>query len=496
MNARAPASPAPIPGGLQGLLLQLAGALREAGVPVGSGELLDAGRALEATSWDDEATVRESLAATLTKTAEHRERFLKIWPEVLRGETLRAALEAQRELGARGGEGEPARGDAAQDAGGEGAGGEGPGEGQGRGAGEGDGDGGASGGGAGTTIDLDELTRAVHGALAEGSGVGGGGLRDLARLAIEAARQHQSGVVGVDVQRIRRMVGVQRGAPGTEQLSEEALRQFTELLRRELEEQRALRTGDLPPTRAVGQLGRELWSGQPPDEAAVLRAVHALRRELAVAGRSRRGPRAGRVDLRRTIRASLETGGVPVEVVPARERPHRPQLVALCDVSTSVSSSAVFFLTVISSLADAFSRLRTWAFIEVADEVTDACLHARSAPELGRAITQDAQVADRTGYTDYGRVFRQLAADFDTVLDRRTTLLVLGDARSNGRDPGLAAFAALTARAGRTLWLNPEPELYWNYGDSEAARYGAHCEMHRCSGPADLMALSRILAAP
>lgn len=484
----------PAVGGLQGLLLQLAGALREAGVPVGSGELLDAGRALEVTSWDNEAIVRETLATTLTKTADHRERFLKIWPEVLRGATLTAALDAQRELaqtpGDGDGEGRPGGEVSDRDPSGDG---EGSGEGAGR--GEGDGDGGGSGGGAGTTIDLDELTRAVHGALAEGSGVGAGGLRDLARLAIEAARQNQSGVVGVDVQRIRRMVGVQRGAEGSEELSEEALRQFTELLRRELEEQRAMRTGDLPPTRAVGQLGRELWAGQPPDEAAVLRAVHALRRELAVAGRSRRGARSGRVDLRRTIRASLETGGVPVEVVPQRERPHRPQLVALCDVSTSVSSSAVFFLTVISSLADAFSRLRTWAFIEVADEVTEACLRAQTARDLGRVITQDAQVADRTGYTDYGRVFTQLAAEADALLDRRTTLLVLGDARSNGRDPGLAAFAALTARAGRTLWLNPEPELYWNYGDSEAARYGKHCEMYRCSGPRDLMDLARVLAS-
>ncbi len=53
-------------------------------------------------------------------------------------------------------------------------------------------------------------------------------------------------------------------------------------------------------------------------------------------------------------------------------------------------------------------------------------------------------------------------------------MIVLGDARTNGRDPHAAAFAQLTERAGRTFWLNPEPRLYWNYGDSVMAAYEPH----------------------
>lgn len=483
-------SPAPAlaPRGIDGLLLQAAEALRKVDVPVGSGELLDASRALLAISWDDEATVREALAATLVKSAEHRERFLALWDELLRHQVLRAALDAHRALGGSG------DGDGDVSMPGERA---GTGEGSGDGEASGDQEGGGSGGGqgAGTGMDLDELARMVQTALGEGSGAGGSVMRDLARLAIEAARQQESGVVGVDVQRIRRLLGLARGADGVERLSDEAVRAFTELLRQELEEQRTLRTGDLPPQRALAQLGRDLTIGQSPDEAAVLKAIHALRRQLAVAGHSRRGPRSGPIDLRRTIRSSLQTGGVPIEIVPQREHPRRPQLVALCDVSTSVSGSAVFFLSVVSALSDAFSRLRTWAFIERADEVTELCLQARGPKELGQAITTQAKVADHTGYTDYGRVFKQLAIELEDVIDRRTTFLVLGDARTNGRDPGLDAFASLTSRAGRTLWLNPEPELYWNYGDSESARYAQWCEMHRCATAADLTGLARLLAA-
>ncbi|MEH3054170.1 MAG: VWA domain-containing protein [Patulibacter minatonensis] len=486
-------APADAPRGIDGLLLQAADALRKADVPVGSGELLDASRALVAIPWDDEATVRETLAATLVKTAEHRDRFLALWDELLRHQVLRAALDAQRSLGGSGdGDALTVPGERGEP-GGDGSGDGDPGDAQ---ADAGEGESGSAGGqGAGSGLDLEELSRMVQQALGEGSGAGGSVMRDLARLAIQQARQQESGVVGVDVQRIRRMLGLTRGSEGVEELSDAAIRAFTELLRQELEEQRAMRTGDLPPQRALAQLGRDLTIGQSPDDAAVLKAIHALRRQLAVAGRSRRGPRNGPIDLRRTIRTSLQTGGVPIEIIPQREHPRRPQLVALCDVSTSVSGSAVFFLSVVSALADAFSRLRTWAFIEVADEVTEMCLHATGPRDLGQKITGEAKVADHTGYTDYGRVFKQLALELDDVIDRRTTFLVLGDARTNGRDPGIEAFASLTSRAGRTIWLNPEPELYWNYGDSESAWYAKWCEMHRCATAADLTGLAKLLAS-
>ncbi len=127
--------------------------------------------------------------------------------------------------------------------------------------------------------------------------------------------------------------------------------------------------------------------------------------------------------------------------------------------------------------------------------MTDLCLHAKNPRELGQSITTEAKVADHTGYTDYGRVFKQLALDLEDVIDRRTTFLVLGDAAHERPRSWPGGFASLTSRAGRTIWLNPEPELYWNYGDSESARYAQWCEMHRCATAADLTGLARLLAA-
>ena len=55
-------------------------------------------------------------------------------------------------------------------------------------------------------------------------------------------------------------------------------------------------------------------------------------------------------------------------------------------------------------------------------------------------------------------------------------MIVLGDARTNGRDPRADVFAHVAERAGRTFWLNPEPRLYWNYGDSVIAAYEPYCD--------------------
>ena len=146
-------------------------------------------------------------------------------------------------------------------------------------------------------------------------------MRDLARMAIAAfaRRQEGSGVIGVDVQRIRRALGLRAepqpelpaNDPRRDGLPREALRRFEALLRRELERAQIERTGSLPPARPLGELDRALPSGPLQDLAAVHRVVAQLRRRLATQGLQARGHRRhAHVDVRRTMRASLQTGGV------------------------------------------------------------------------------------------------------------------------------------------------------------------------------------------
>ena len=119
-------------------------------------------------------------------------------------------------------------------------------------------------------------------------------------------------------------------------------------------------------------------------------------------------------------------------------------------------------------------------FIERISEVTEVFERERDFRAASEAISKDAGVADISGYTDYGRVWLEFLALIEDELHPRATVIVLGDARTNGRPPRDDVFAAITAKAGRTFWLNPEPRLYWNYGDSVIAAYEKHCTAFEC----------------
>jgi uncharacterized protein with von Willebrand factor type A (vWA) domain len=460
------------PEGIAARLLELGEELRSEGVAVGTSELLDAFAVLREIEWTSQEDFREALAATLAKSQEDRRIFELVFERFFfRAVELAAVREGVRE----GGEDRPQDPDAGE-------------------------------------LDLEELSEAqldalrrqIAAALRDGSD---GAMRDLARMAIAALarRDGGSGVIGVDVQRIRRALGLRtepqpelpEGDPRREGLPREALRRFEALLRRELERAQVQRTGTLPPSRPLGDLDRALPSGPLQDLAAVHRVVAQLRRRLATQGHQTRGHRHhAHVDVRRTMRASLQTGGVPVVLKYRPRRPRRPEVYVLCDVSTSVTSASVFFLSVLHALHDSFRKMRSFVFIERISEVTDIFERERDFKAANERIASDAGVADISGYTDYGRVWSELLEQIGEDLNPRATVIVLGDARTNGRDPRADSFAAIAARAGRTFWLNPEPRLYWNYGDSVIAAYERHCTAFECWTTAQLEDFVRALTRP
>ncbi len=135
------------------------------------------------------------------------------------------------------------------------------------------------------------------------------------------------------------------------------------------------------------------------------------------------------------MRASLQTGGVPIDLKYRPRRPRRPEIYVLCDVSTSVTSASTFFLSVLHALHDAFRKLRSFVFIERISEVTEVFERERDFRAASEAVSRDAGVADISGYTDYGRVWTEFLAMIEDELHPRATVIVLGDARTNGRPP-------------------------------------------------------------
>jgi hypothetical protein len=431
------------PGGFDGQLLSFAEDLRSEGMAIGTSELLDAFAALDEVPWTDRGSFKEALAATLAKSPEDRRVFELVFERFFFRAAEAAA--ARNEIGER----DTVHG--------------------------------------GDQIDLEALRRQIAAALRDGSD---GAMRDLARLAIAAfGRGEGSGVVGVDVQRIRRALGLRAEPqldladddPRRDGLPREQIRNFEAHLRRELERDAIERTRSLPPKRPLNDLDRALPTGPVQDLAAVHRVVAQLKRRLATQGHELRGrKRHAHVDVRRTMRASLQTGGVPVDLKYRPIRPRRPEIFVLCDVSTSVTSASTFFLSVLHALHDSFRKLRSFVFIERISEVTELLERERDFRAASEAIGRDAGVADISGYTDYGRVWTEFLALIEDELHPRATVIVLGDARTNGRPPRDDVFALITAKAGRTFWLNPEPRLYWNYGDSVMASYERHCTAFEC----------------
>ncbi|CCK25521.1 hypothetical protein BN159_1142 [Streptomyces davaonensis JCM 4913] len=216
--------------------------------------------------------------------------------------------------------------------------------------------------------------------------------------------------------------------------------------------------------------------------AELRRAVQPLARKLAtrLAARRRRAAR-GSIDLRRTLRGSLSTGGVPMKPVLRRRRPVRPELVLLCDVSGSVSGFSDFTMLLVQALHDQFSKVRVFAFVNRIDEVTGLLVHGRADPQgLGAHIQAEATLTGWHGSSDYGVALGEFAERYGAAVGPRTTVFVLGDARTNMSDPNLAAVRQITERARRVYWLNPEQASSWGTGDSAAPEYAELVEMHEC----------------
>jgi uncharacterized protein with von Willebrand factor type A (vWA) domain len=220
------------------------------------------------------------------------------------------------------------------------------------------------------------------------------------------------------------------------------------------------------------------------------RVVQPLARTLAtrLAARRRRA-RAGAIDLRKTLRKSMSTGGVPIDVVLRKPRPARPELVVLCDVSGSVAGFSHFTLLLVHALRQQFSRVRVFAFIDTTDEVTHLFGPDADLAVAIQRITREAGVYTRDGHSDYGNAFASFMQAHPNVLSPRSSLLVLGDGRTNYRDPATDVLAEMVTASRHAHWLNPEPKHLWGSGDSAVPRYQDVITMHECRSAKQLAAV-------
>ncbi len=464
------------PGGMSGHLVDFVHALRRKGIPVGPSEAVDAASAMVHVDLLDRPALREALAATILHKPTHRDVFdqlFDLWfPAAIGAHTpgVSAMLEVEIPTDANG------------------------------------------------QVDPEALNELIASLLLEDTEESRAKARVLAEMLVEQLGAYDSAAgqrfsayqalspldTGAIMQKILDgLLGADPFDPdGSKRHAEKAAaaNSAADMVRgflREVADETRRRTAETVGRERVAQYA----VGQAAEQVDFLRAndqdLQALRRKVGPLARQlgsrlaarRRRHRHGAIDMRRTMRKSMSTGGVPVELVLRKPRPARPELVVLCDVSGSVAGFSHFTLQLVHSLREQFSRVRVFAFVDTTDEVTS---FFEAGSDLGSAMSRmvrEAEIITYDGHSDYGHALAGFADRYAHTLTRTGSLLILGDGRNNYRDPSVEALEFVSERVGHTHWLNPEPKQQWGTGDSVAKLYSQYVPMHECRNVEQLTAV-------
>ena len=442
-------------------LLDFAGLLRQNGIRVSPSEVADAGRALTLTPFDERESVRSVLRSTLVKRAADAPTFDRLFD--LYFSSLGRLLEGLEETLAQG-------------------------------------------------LSLEGLSLEELQAIAEelaklgarnplASAVAQGQLGDVARLLRGAAvRVDFSGLSnslqrGFYARRIMSQAGVsdvarefrrfeealaQRGIDPRviERVStrlDAAVEALEDTARRAADLEQKARDREAPARGDEALLNRTISTLSPAEIArmreVVKRLAHRLKAKLA---RRRKQRRRGQLHVRRTLRKNLGLGGVPMQLVFRQKRPDRPDLVMLCDVSDSVRNTSRLMMQFVYTLQEQFNRVRSFVFVSALGEVTHLFKEAKIEEAVDGALA--AKVINLSANSNYGHAFRQFFDDFRGAVTRRTTVVIIGDGRSNYNPANAWVLDELKRKARRILWLCPEERNAWGFGDSEMTSYARFCD--------------------
>ena len=191
--------------------------------------------------------------------------------------------------------------------------------------------------------------------------------------------------------------------------------------------------------------------------------------------------RRGQLDLKKTIRKNIAYGGIPFDPAWKSKKIDRPEVIVLCDVSRSVSNVVRFLLLILYSLNEVISKIRSFAFCTNLVEVSSYFEKYAVHEAISKILSGDGlPIVLRK--TDYGRSFTDFREQYSDCLSKRTTVVILGDARSNFGEPHTEILRFISERCKRLIWLNPEAPLRWGSGDSEMKKYIPYCALAReCS---------------
>jgi uncharacterized protein with von Willebrand factor type A (vWA) domain len=257
--------------------------------------------------------------------------------------------------------------------------------------------------------------------------------------------------------------------------ADQAVRELAELIERVVAGRLSTRLPEQPPPISDGLSELNILGASADELDALRRAVRPLARQIAARMGRRHQRGRGAVDMRRTIRGSLASGGIPLSPALRKRRPTRPELAVLCDVSGSVAQFAPFTLALLHALGGEFRGVRSWVFIDGVVEITDLLAESRGMLDA-RALLGRRGLVNGDGRSDYAAALRTFLGRWRDAVGPKATVLIVGDARSHDRPAADAELCELSRAVRRVYWFNPEPANEWDTNDSLAGSYARHVD--------------------
>jgi uncharacterized protein with von Willebrand factor type A (vWA) domain len=454
------------------LLAGFVNELRNVGFPVSLTENIDAAAAVQLVPIENREAVKAALAATLVKEFDHYAAFETVFDIYFSTRRLKAPDE-----------GIDVEGGADSDVGGAE-------------------DGVLPGGGGGLfdSLTREELIELIYRAMRESDRV------SLRALSVQAVRRYagfQPGrpvagtyylfrtlkELGAETMYDRLMDDARALGGGQlsiveERLAAEESQERVDLLRREVESEIRRRLVDDRGPDAVAQTLRkplpedvDFIKASAEQIIAMERVMQPLTRKLAASlARKRRHKRHGALDFRKTVRVSLSYGGVPAELRFRRPSPSKPNIFVIADISGSVAAFAQFTLQLVYAIKTEFTRVRSFVFVDGIDEVTELFDRAENVGDAAAQINDANHAIWVDGRSDYGHALEVFWEQWGQQIRSTTSIIILGDARTNYHASQAWALKAMRDRARHVYWLNPEPRAMWNTGDSIVDEYVKHTD--------------------
>lgn len=212
--------------------------------------------------------------------------------------------------------------------------------------------------------------------------------------------------------------------------------------------------------------------------AELRQTVRPLARKMAARlAQKRRHRRRAALDFRRTVRKSLASGGVPVDLAYRKPRPAKPEIMLVADISGSVSAFAGFTMQLAYAIKSEFSRVRSFVFVDGVEEVTDMLEAAADITAVTRRLNLGTSAVRFDGHSDYGMALETFWDRWGGQVRSRTSVIILGDGRNNYHASRAWVLTAIRQRARHLYWLNPEPAAAWDTGDSIMREYAPGCDL-------------------